>query len=85
MSGELHEIGRCKGCDKAAELEDGICRACLHDPKRGRKWSMISHRCRTDPAFAWKVLSMVKTAGGRRLFLSTYGAVFRPVPDAAAR
>jgi hypothetical protein len=34
MSGEVATIGRCKGCDKTAKLDDQVCTKCLTNPKR---------------------------------------------------
>jgi hypothetical protein len=34
MSGEVATIGRCRGCDKTAKLEDQVCTKCLTNPKR---------------------------------------------------
>lgn len=53
-------------------LESGVCRGCLDDPRRGRRWSEISHRCRSEPAFALAVYRRIATPGGRRLFALAY-------------
>jgi len=64
-------IGRCIGCDRPSRLHDDVCEACL--TRRGRKWARMSHRCRTDPEFAFAVYASIKTERGRALFLSVYG------------
>lgn len=72
MDAELVVVGRCRGCDRMMTLDDGVCRGCLDDPRRGRAWAELSHRCRTDHRFAWLVLTRIRTAGGRRLFILMY-------------
>lgn len=64
-------IGRCIGCWEPARLDDGACDDCL--ARRGRKWVVMSARCRTDPDFALEVFKRIKDNRGRRLFLSMYG------------
>jgi hypothetical protein len=68
----IAEIGRCIGCDRPDRLWDGVCDACL--TRRGRKWAVMSCRCRTDPEFALAVYSQIMTDRGRELFLRVYGA-----------
>ena len=71
MSARIPEIGRCIGCDRSARLYDGVCEACLS--RRGRKWAVMSYRCRTDPEFALAVYASITTDRGRELFLTIYG------------
>ncbi len=71
-------MGRCMGCDAMARLDDGVCRECLAPP-RGRVWARMSHRVRTDPAYALAVYRGIKTDFGRRLFVRVYGMPFGPV------
>ncbi len=68
----IAEIGRCIGCDRPGRLWDGVCDACL--TQRGRKWAVMSYKCRTDPEFALAVYSQITTDRGRELFLRVYGA-----------
>jgi len=65
-------VGRCIGCFRMSRLDDGVCAECLC--KRGRKWAEMSHRCRTEPAFARAVYEQIEDARGRRLFRLMYGA-----------
>ncbi len=67
-------VGRCIGCDVMARLDEGVCEACLHDPKRGRRWAEMSHRVRTDLDFARYVYARIPSASGRALFRRMYGA-----------
>ncbi len=67
----IAEIGRCIGCDRPGRLWSGVCDACL--TQRGRKWAVMSYRCRTDPEFALAVYSQITTDQGRELFLRVYG------------
>lgn len=72
----MHEvvwIGRCKGCDEMARLEDGVCEGCLRDPRRGRRWAAVAHRCRVDRAFARVVHGMIDSDGGREVFRRMFG------------
>ena len=70
---ELVEIGRCLGCDRMQRLDAGVCRACLESPLRGRAWAEMSHRCRTDAAFAQQVYDRIASARGRALFAFMHG------------
>jgi hypothetical protein len=60
------EIGRCKGCDRRARLDDGVCSDCLQGRGRGRKWAEISHRVRTDKEFALTCYNAVKANSGNK-------------------
>ena len=80
MSSGVTEIGRCKGCYKGPQrLDDGACDNCLTDPKRGRKWVEMSHRLRTDPAFALESFNKIgirkpeREIAGKLLFIRMYG------------
>ncbi len=75
MSPNIVQIGLCFGCDKRARLDDGVCLECLS--VRGRRWAELSHRCRTEPEFAARVLSQIVNERGRALFLRMYGHVLR--------
>lgn len=72
-------IGRCKGCDRPRQLDDGVCEECLHAPSRGRTWAERAHRCRTDPEFAKQVYDAIATATGKKIFMAMFG-----VPPGAA-
>jgi hypothetical protein len=67
----IAEIGPCIGCARPARLDDSVCRACLE--RRGRRWAEMSHRCRTDPAFARAVYGGLTTARAKALFRFLYG------------
>jgi hypothetical protein len=69
----MDQIGRCKGCDKAAKLDDGVCKDCLENPKRGRDWAEMSHLCRTEPEYAFAIYARIRTARGREIFVQAYG------------
>jgi len=71
--GFMDKIGRCKGCDKAARLDDGVCKSCLDNPKRGRAWAEMSNKCRTEPDFAFSVYARIRTPRGREIFVEAYG------------
>lgn len=71
MSARATEIGRCIGCDHPSRLHDGACDRCL--TLRGRRWIIMSARCRIDPAFALEVFSRITDDRGRGLFLRMYG------------
>ncbi len=75
MSPNIVSIGRCIGCDERDRLDDGVCRECL--ARRGRRWAELSHRCRTEPEFAARVLSQIVNERGRALFLRMYGHILR--------
>lgn len=79
--GEIFTIGRCLGCDRMRRLDDGVCTACLEGPHRGRRWAEMSHRCRTDRAFAREVFERIETRSGRALFALMYGDPRAPAPD----
>ena len=66
-------IGRCKGCDRPRQLDDGVCTDCLESPGRGRLWAERAHRCRTDPAYAKSVYDSIQTATGKKIFMSMFG------------
>jgi len=84
---EVTAIGRCKGCDQARRLDDGVCNECLSHPKRGRKWAEMSHRIRTEPNFALKSFNEIgvrKPAHeitGKTLFIRDYGFPEGAVPS----
>lgn len=76
-------IGKCLGCDRMRRLEDltvqdttvklgGACVECMAPP-RGRKWVLMSHKCRTDPKFALAVYNEIKKSKGQKLFILMYG------------
>ena len=65
-------IGRCIGCDAVHRLDDGVCRECLAPP-RGRVWARMSHRVRTNPAYAFAVYRAIQSDFGRRIFVRVYG------------
>jgi len=71
MSADIPTIGRCIGCDRPSRLKNGVCEPCL--TRRGRKWAVMSYRCRTEPEFALAVYVSIKTERGRELFLWMYG------------
>lgn len=71
MSVDLVHIGLCLGCARRAILDDGVCAPCLAPP-RGRRWAQLSHRARTDLAFALAVYAAIGTEGGRRMFAGMY-------------
>ena len=77
---KVTEIGRCKGCDRRGRLESGVCQECLTSPKRGRKWAEMSHRCRTEPAFALACYNAIKLSSGKKLFEIMYGLPPGAVP-----
>lgn len=64
-------IGRCRGCDEMRRLDAGVCRECLE--LRGRRWAELSHRCRTDRAFAAAAYRRIRSEDGRALFRKMYG------------
>ncbi len=71
---EVTSIGRCIGCDRGPRrVEDGICQECIEHPKRGREWARRAHRCRTEPDFALKTYSEIRTPRGRKLFVALFG------------
>lgn len=84
---DVTAIGRCKGCDKARRLDDGVCSECLSHPKRGRKWAEMSHRIRTEPDFALRSFNEIgvrKPAHeitGKTLFIRDYGFPQGAVPS----
>jgi len=41
----------------------------------------MSHRCRTDRAFAREVFERIETRSGRALFALMYGDPHAPAPD----
>jgi len=74
------EIGKCIGCDRTRgadgsplRLDDRVCEHCLNSPRRGRKWAMMSHRCRTEPAFALQVYNSIEKSSGKKTFIMMYG------------
>jgi len=74
------QIGPCKGCGRSRDsdgfplrLDDGVCKGCLESKGRGRKWAEMSHRCRTDGAFALTVYNSIQNDTGRKLFELMYG------------
>jgi len=75
---EIARIGRCKGCDRARQVDDGVCADCLAPP-RGRTWAERAHKCRTDPGFAKQVYESITTSSGKKIFMAMFG-----VPDGAA-
>jgi len=77
---KLAEIGSCKGCDRRSRLDGGVCHECLNSPRRGRKWAEMSHRCRTDPAFALACYNAVKTVSGKKIFEIMYGLPPSAIP-----
>lgn len=77
---EIARIGRCKGCDRPRQLDDGVCEDCLSSPARGRVWAERAHRCRTDPEFAKKVYESIMTPSGRKIFTSMFGVPNGAVP-----
>jgi len=72
-------IGRCEGCDRPRQLDDGVCGECLNAPNRGRVWAKRAHRCRTDPDFAKEVYESITTASGKKMFMAMFG-----VPDGSS-
>ena len=77
---QVISIGRCKGCYRTARLDDDVCRDCLQ--RRGREWAEMSHRCRTEPAFARMVYDRIATDYSRRLFVRVYGLPIGAKPAA---
>lgn len=71
MADVVH-IGLCIGCARQAILDDGVCAPCL-TPPRGRRWAELSHRARTDLAFAIAVYCAITTESGRKVFAAMYG------------
>jgi hypothetical protein len=70
---KISQIGRCRGCDRAKQLDEGVCRECLDAPNRGRKWAEMSYRCRTEPDFALAVFLKIQSERGREIFVKSYG------------
>ena len=70
---EVAQIGRCKGCDRLAELDDGVCHECLVGPARGRKWAEMVHRCRVEPSYAAEVYRSLRTENSRKFFILMFG------------
>lgn len=70
---QVIHIGRCKGCNNVARLDEGACRACLGDGTRGRKWVEMAHRCRTEPEFALNVYRRIKSSDKRAAFVEMFG------------
>lgn len=56
-----------------SRLQDGACSSCLKDPLRGRAWVEMAHRCCTEPSYALKVYSLIKTDSGREKFAAVFG------------
>jgi hypothetical protein len=79
---QVISFGHCKGCYRMARLDDDVCHLCLTSPQRGRRWAEMSHRCRTDPAFARIVYDRIGTDHGRRLFVRMYGLPIGAKPAA---
>jgi hypothetical protein len=69
----MSQIGRCKGCYEVNRLDDGVCSVCLNHTLRGRSWADMSHKCRTDPAYALAVYCHIKTETTRENFVKMYG------------
>ena len=72
-------IGRCKGCDRARQLDDGVCEDCL-TPPRGRAWAERAHRCRTNPAFAKEVYESIQSLSGKKMFIGMFGVPSGSLP-----
>jgi len=77
---EIVRIGRCKGCDRARQLDEGVCGECLHSPSRGRVWAERAHRCRTDPEFAKQVYESITSVSGKKIFMAMFGVPGGAVP-----
>ena len=73
MTDIVRKIGSCKGCDRRAELHNGVCIECLTDPRRGRKWAEMMHKCRTDPAYAVRIYERIQTDYGKKFFAMMFG------------
>jgi hypothetical protein len=74
----VSQIGRCKGCDKPKQLDDGVCQECLTHPTRkiggsARKWAEWAHRCRTEPDFHLAVYMAAKTDQGKARIVAAFG------------
>lgn len=73
-------IGRCKGCARMGCLDDGVCRDCLDDPRRGRRWAELSERCRQSEAFRRLVFERLTNPRAKEQFIDAYGPI-RPRPS----
>ena len=77
--GDIVHIGKCKGCNNNAKLNDGVCENCLNAHLKGRKWAEMSEKFRQSPEFALKVYNEIGTSrpdreiAGKFLFIKMYG------------
>jgi len=72
---KIQQIGICVGCQTRSRIEDGVCPICVgrFSIRNTKKWAMIANRIRTDNSFAVIMYSMIRTPGGKKMFVDTFG------------
>jgi hypothetical protein len=68
-----HTIGKCIGCLKMGQLEDGVGKCCLSHPSRGKEWAIAANKVRNDPESAKKVWKYLPSDDAKRLFIYMFG------------